>query len=131
MAAKTKTIGGPYRPPKNVKPGDVLQTPDGRETVYALATAGLLAWPAKARGGRLVPILHGDLVLAVRNESVEAVCALAGVSRWTVQDWRRRCGVGRFNAGTLARWRELAPAKLGRKSKVQSPKSKVRKRSAR
>lgn len=119
-------LGGPYRPPKNVKPGDVLQTPDGRETVYAISTAGQIPWPAKARGGHLVPILHGDLVRAVRVESVEAVCALAGVSRWTVQDWRRRCGVGRFNEGTLARWRELGPSKMAAARKKKRRKKPAR-----
>jgi hypothetical protein len=117
MSAKTKLVAGPYRPPKRVEIGDLLQTPEGNVRVDLLLPTAIGPWPASHRaghgsGGKPIPILHGDLVAAVRTESAQAVAAAWGVSRWTVQRWRRRLGVGRFTAGTTQLWRELAPRRL-------------------
>jgi hypothetical protein len=53
-----------------------------------------------------------ELARAIRTESVEAMAHWWGVSRWTVRRWRHALGVDRFNEGTKARWKELAPSKL-------------------
>ena len=122
MKTPPPLLFGPYRPPPRVKPADLLQTPEGRVRVDDLLATPLGPWPGSRRGGKgpggkLLPILHGDLVKAIRRESAQAVAHWWGVSRWTVARWRRRLGVGRMTEGTRAVWRELAPTKMPQKKR--------------
>lgn len=100
-------IGGPYRPPM-CRQGDILQTPEGKIKVDCF-TRGPIVWPASCpRGGKPSPILHGDLILAIRTESAQAVAYYWGVDRKLVSRWRRRLGVVRMTEGTTKIWRENA-----------------------
>jgi len=67
-------------------------------------SAGLIPWPRRYRTGSI--ILCGDLVRAVKLESVEAVCFHWGVCRNVVQNWRQALHV------TACRRRENAPGQL-------------------
>lgn len=116
-------IGGPYRTPR-VKPGHAVACLMRGEVEVDGLTAGPgttaegvpLAWPyVEGVAGKRSLILVGDLVKAVRRESVSAICRAWGVSRWQVRDWRRALGVGRYNEGTRVLWRSLA-GKLHRRA---------------
>lgn len=106
-------IGGPYRPPAGRAyrvgrtVGDRLR---GEVTVYGLSDAPI-QWPVARTlpHSRPMPVMTRDLTRAVKTESVEALAYHWGVSRYTVRHWRHALGVDRFNSGTLAVWRELAP----------------------
>ena len=68
------------------------------------------------RAGKRSLILCGDLLSAVRAESVQSLAHHWGADRKVVYRWRRALGVERFNAGTKAIWTQLVGAKLhGRK----------------
>lgn len=102
-----KLIGGPYRPPV-CRVGDLLQTPEGKVKVDVF-TKAKIPWPAACpRGGSPSPILHGDLIAAIRLESAQAVAHHWGVDRKLVSRWRRRLGVGRMTAGTTEIWQNAA-----------------------
>lgn len=80
-------------------------------------------WPLCRVGGthgnRLVPILCPPLTDMVRQESERDVAVALGVSRSTVQRWRKALGVGRFTAGTRRLWSELTPERLSAESRVR------------
>ena len=59
---------------------------------------GPIPWPRRYRTGSI--ILCGDLVRAVKLESVEAVCYHWGVCRNVVQKWRHAVQVPECNPGT-------------------------------
>src|SRR3954454_24397457 len=72
----------------------------GAVTVVAISDSPV-AWPmTRWRRGPLSPILCGDLVKAVRQESNLAVRHHWGVTPQTVSKWRKALGVGQSNAGT-------------------------------
>lgn len=102
-----------YRPPR-LRVGDTVRCEyKGRDVEVALFGDAPMRWPTwRGNGGKQLPILAGDLVRAVRQESEQAVCHWWGVSRDTVKRWRRALGVGRMNPGTTALWKELAPRRL-------------------
>src|SRR5262249_49577597 len=118
-----------YRPPQPPREryirgqlvGDLIRG----EVEYRGLSDAPISWPvgrAVARG-RPTPIVTVELARAIRTESVEAIVWHWGASRCTACRWRKALGVPRFNAGTQARWRELAPLKLpagGRKKAVAS-----------
>jgi hypothetical protein len=52
-------------------------------------------------------VLYGDLALAVKRESAEAVMHFWGVKANTVWLWRKTLGVGQYNEGTTALKSEL------------------------
>lgn len=62
----------------------------------------IIPWPTAKKTGRRSLILCGDLVRAVKSESVAAVMAAWGVSRGTVLGWRSSLQVARVTAGTHA-----------------------------
>ncbi len=102
----------PYRAPR-VRPGEQLYCEHhAADVLVAGTTDAPIPWPAYAHLRGLTPILTGDLARAVRLESVQAVAYWWGVSRDTVRRWRKKLGVGRFNEGTTARWRELVAVRL-------------------
>jgi len=57
-------------------------------------------------------VLCAGLAEAVARESVQTICTVWGVSRYTVRRWRQRLGVPRMNEGTRGLWRRLAKHKL-------------------
>lgn len=103
-------IGGPYHAPHTVHNRD--------KTKGSVVTVGNsdapIKWPLRmSTGGRTVPVLCGDLVKAVRTESVSAIAHHWGVSRWTVMRWRRLLGVPQFTDGTRYLWSHLAEVRFG------------------
>lgn len=61
---------------------------------------GRIQWPLAKKSGRKSLILCGDLVRAVRHESVQSIVFWWGISAQTVKAWRRSLGVDRDTAGT-------------------------------
>ena len=89
---------GPYAPPKVPRKNLLLCEMRGYLKVSPNWSDGLIPWPRRWRTGSI--ILCGDLVRAVKMESVEAVCYHWGVCRNVVQNWRHALGVPEFNPGT-------------------------------
>src|SRR5665213_108615 len=98
-----KLLFGPYAPPKI--PRNQRLFCEGRGSLKVGSWSdGLIPWPRRYRTGSI--ILCGDLVRAVKLESVEAVCFHWGVCRNVVQNWRQALHV------TACRRRENAPGQL-------------------
>jgi hypothetical protein len=93
-----KFIGGPYGPPSVPKSGVLRCVLRGWLKVDGYSS-GLIPWP---RGKQGAFIVCGDLVKALRTESLAAVEYHWGVSHDTVSMWRKRLGIERFTPGT---WR--------------------------
>jgi hypothetical protein len=107
----TTLIGGPYRASRRI--GRKLYCHQRGDVVVAGITDAPIPWPySKGRGCKPLPVLYGDLIKAVKAESVEAVAHHFGVSRWTVRRWRHLLDVPRFNPGTMAAWKRVAVTKL-------------------
>jgi hypothetical protein len=107
MAPSPPRLLGKYRTP-SFRLGDVRIT--------GLSDAPI-PWPRgqtlPSGGGRAL-ILYGDLALAVRRESAEAVMHFWGVKHHTVWQWRKALWVGQHTEGTRKRNREaFAPAARG------------------
>mgnify|MGYP001056336438 CR=1 FL=1 len=92
-------IAGPYRPPR-IRVGNTLYCERFGEVVVTGFTERM-RWLCTIRQGQQTPILCGDLVRAVRTESMFAVTAWWEVSRHLAWRWRRCLGVGRKTPGTL------------------------------
>jgi hypothetical protein len=109
-------IAGPYRPPagRSHRVGATVGCRVRGEVMVSGVTDAPLPWPCARTTppARPLPVVTPELARAIRTESVEAVAYWWGISRWIVRRWRQALGVPRFNPGTLARWRELAPTKL-------------------
>jgi hypothetical protein len=106
-----RLIAGPYLPPRGVsyRPGRTIQDLIRGEVVIGGISDAPIPWPtARRNNGRPVPIVMGGLVAAISTESAEAICYHWGVSRWTVNRWRRALGIPRFNPGTKQLWIDLA-----------------------
>lgn len=87
-----KLIGAPYTPPA-VRRGDWLDDERYGAVEVGGWTSAPIVWPRRKKTGRHSPILFGDLVRAVRTESVEAICHYWGVGQTTVWAWRQALGV--------------------------------------
>jgi len=115
---------GVYAPPKVCTGQHVHDALRGDKVV--IADFGRSKWPRfQSTGGRLMPVLTGDLIRAVKTESAATVAYHWGVSRWTVYRWRKAVGVGRFTEGTRAAWKHLAALKLtvaGRRKAARATK---------
>lgn len=92
-----KLLFGPYAPPKIPRNQRLFCEVRGCLKVGSWSD-GLIPWPRRYRTGSI--ILCGDLVRAVKLESVEAVCYHWGVCRNVVQKWRHALHVTEFNPGT-------------------------------
>ena len=79
--------------------------------VHGLTEAPVM-WPFTRGSGPRSLILCGDLVRAVRDESVASVAAHWGVGRETVWRWRRALGVNQFTRGTRQLIRDTIPEKV-------------------
>jgi hypothetical protein len=117
-------IAGPYRPPR-IKMGQLLYDFEYGDLRICGISDSPIQWPLgrTSNGRRAMPIVYGDLVKAVRIESVLAVMHHWGVSRTTVLKWRKLLGVPRFNPGTSAIWSRSAP-------KLHTPEARKRQRAA-
>lgn len=120
-----RLIHGPYRPP-DVAIGEKVEAVlyhrlrDEAEASEAVVTGwsrAKIKWPTGQTGNnsREYVLLCGDLVRAVRIESVSAICHWWGVSRWTVQRWRRALGVDWYTPGTQAAWSEASKRRQHRR----------------
>ncbi|MBN9242418.1 MAG: hypothetical protein J0I98_06460 [Mesorhizobium sp.] len=111
-ANRPRLLAGPYVAP-TVQCGDVLADEIDGDVEVGSYSAGRIAWPCRRKPGRRSLILTGDLVLAVRTESSEAIQYWFGVGAVTAWKWRSALGVDRQNnAGTQKLYRDLKPAKL-------------------
>jgi hypothetical protein len=105
-AERFKLLFGPYRSPR-CRVGKRLRCVLRGELVVRGISDALIPWPqAKSRWGRMFLIVCGDLVKAVRRESVIAVAHWWGVSDLTVWTWRKALGVGATTEGTSRLRRE-------------------------
>ncbi|HEX5272701.1 MAG TPA: hypothetical protein VFW33_19525 [Gemmataceae bacterium] len=105
-------IGGPYPAPR-LEEGAVVECQHKGAVRVGALSGSPIPWPlghrpGQAGGGHWLPILTGALVEAVRTESAGAVAHWWGVSRATVQRWRKTLGVGRMTEGTRRIWVERA-----------------------
>jgi hypothetical protein len=110
-AIHTALLGAPYRPPRPFR-GRVFYDILRGDVVADGVTESPIAWPVartSRHARRAIPVMSDELVRAVRTESVEGIVHHWGVSRWTVRRWRHALGVPRYNPGTMALWRSLAP----------------------
>jgi hypothetical protein len=95
-------LGGPYSAPA-CRVGRKLYCRWRRRWVKVDGlTDAPVMWPFTQRCGPRSLILCGDLVRAVRDESVAAVAAHWGVARETVWRWRQALGVPEYTRGTPA-----------------------------
>ena len=118
-------IGGSYVAPACEPGSSLVCRLKGRQRVGGLTDAPI-PWPysaERAGGSGRSLIVCGDLVRAVSTEAVQAVCHHFGVGRKVVSEWRRALGVGRMTAGTLARWKELAPRRLPKAARSRGGKA--------
>jgi len=88
----TDLIAGPYRSPA-CRVGDWLDDERAGKVQVGGWTDAPIAWPRRKKTGRHSPILCGDLVRAVRTESVAAIMHYWGVSAGTAWAWRKALGV--------------------------------------
>lgn len=112
-----RLLGGPYVAPATQEGSLIACRYLGTVTVSHFSVAPI-PWPLAKRpgkGGHMMPVLTGSLEQAVKVESAKAVAYHWGVSIATVQRWRKVLGVGRFNAGTKALWKEQVGPKLHKK----------------
>jgi hypothetical protein len=124
---------GPYEPPKVPRNNRLLCEMRGYLKVSPIWSDGLIPWPRRYQTGSI--ILCGDLVRAVKMESVEAICFHWGVCRNVVQNWRRALGVPEFNPGTVRLRDQIyagpnSPAQLRAMARAQHPKAIIRREKA-
>ncbi len=91
---------GPYEPP-SCKVGDFLDDAYYGRVMVAGFTDAPISWPRPRRKGPRAPVLAGQLLDAIRQESAYAVAYWWGVSITQVQNWRRWLDVERCTPGTV------------------------------
>lgn len=96
------TTNRSYRAP-SCRIGSVLTCERWGEVEVVAMGGGAVPWPMcrPRRLGKLSPVLCGDLVTAVREESVEELVRLFGFRFSTATRLRQAMGIGRFTPGTL------------------------------
>lgn len=119
-------IAGPYAAP-SCRVGDWLD--DARDGALEVGgwTDAPIAWPRRKKTGRHSPILCGDLVRAVRVESVAAICHWFGVGATTAWAWRQALGVDTTPGSQRIARRGLPPgaAEKGRE-RAASPEARAK-----
>jgi hypothetical protein len=106
-------VAGPYKTPRCRVGRDFPCVVHGDRPVRGLTDAPV-PWPfGFAAKGKRQLFVSGGLERAVRTESVRAVVYHWGVSRSTVESWRRALGVERMTEGTTQLWVDLAPVRFG------------------
>lgn len=99
MPVHPDLIQGPYAPPPCTKGDWISDDTEGLTEVGGMTSAPI-PWPRRKKTGRASLILCGDLVRAVKTESVEAICHWWGVGPTKVWMWRQALGVDRVTPGT-------------------------------
>ena len=96
-----RLLHGSYCPPKFKVGGWLKCRLRGRVKVFSISDSPF-QWPmtCQANGGKRMPVMVGDLVKAIRQESAQAVAHWWGVTAQTVSHWRKALGVEQNNAGT-------------------------------
>lgn len=94
---RNKLLFGPYEPPKIPRSKRLFCEMRGYLKIGGYSD-GPIPWPRRYRTNSI--ILCGDLVRAVKQESVEAVSFHWGVCRNVVQNWRKALEVPEHNPGT-------------------------------
>jgi hypothetical protein len=111
---RCKLLFGPYRMPK-CRVGKMIACRIRGPVRIEGITAAPMQWPFtfRSRVCRLPSVIVcGDLVRALRRESVAAIAYWWGVSTCTVWRWRAEIGVEQFTEGTRDLYRRWMPDKL-------------------
>ena len=105
-----RLVDGPYTPPF-VPIGARLKCELRGELEVDGYTNALIPWPV-TKGHRKQLILCGDLLRALKTESVAAVAFHFGISHALVSELRQRFGVERYTAGSMRLfWRNIERAR--------------------
>jgi hypothetical protein len=110
---RLKLLHGPYTPPK-ARRGDTLSCEyrGCNVRVGGMSSDVPIQWPTVFKTGRRSLIVCGELVRAIRTESVIAIAHHWGVNVVTVWFWRKALGVPRITEGTERLYEEYKPEKL-------------------
>lgn len=100
---KCRLVDGPYAPPLIVIGGWLKCELRGELQVGGYTNA-LIPWPA-AVGHATQRIVCGDLVRALKTESLAAVSFHFGICHSLVSEYRQRLGIGRLTPGSLRLFR--------------------------
>ena len=90
---------GKYRTPR-VRVGAVVPCEVRGDIEVAGFTDGPIPWPLGKTTRRPAIVIYGDLAVALRRESAQAVAHWWGVDAQTVWAWRKALGVGATIEGT-------------------------------
>jgi hypothetical protein len=124
LPVRTRLIAGPYAAPAirrgGLIAGGVYSRLKGEITAGTYPLRGLttapIPWPyTYASGTRRQLIITGDLIRAIRTESVIAVSYHWAVSRWWVERCRAALEVPRMTEGTRELWSALASIRFRRR----------------
>jgi hypothetical protein len=114
-----KFVGGPYRPPKLPRGGFLKCAVRGKTRVCGYSN-GLIPWPVSWRHPKQL-IVCGDLLEALRRESVRAIVFHFGISHATASKLRTLLGIERYNAGSMRLfWRNVNLARTDEARKKMS-----------
>jgi hypothetical protein len=94
---------GPYRTPR-FRYGSVVKCRVRGDVIIVGITNGRIPWPMGRKPGRgsRGPVVYGDLLKALRQESGVAICHWWGVTGQTVSYWRKALGIGPHTKGSRA-----------------------------
>jgi hypothetical protein len=108
---RVRFVGGPYAPPL-VPIGGTLKCELRGDLRVAGYSNALIPWPVAASNNPKQLIVCGDLIRALRTESVAAVKFHFGVSRSLIWEYRQQLGIERLNPGSLRLfWRTVDHAR--------------------
>jgi hypothetical protein len=100
---KFRLVDGPYAPPL-IAIGGWLKCELRGELRVGGYTNALIPWPV-AVGHAKQRIVCGDLVRALKTESLAAVCFHFGISHSVVSEYRHRLGIERLTPGSMRLFR--------------------------
>jgi hypothetical protein len=100
---KCRLVDGPYVPPL-IAIGGWLKCELRGDLQVGGYTNALIPWPVAAVHGK-PRIICGDLLRALKTESVAAVCFHFGICHSMVSEYRQRLGIERFTAGSMRLFR--------------------------
>jgi hypothetical protein len=124
-----RLLFGPYRTPRCRVGGWLECEYRGRDVTVGGLTDAPIQWPYARQKGLHSPILCGDLIRAVKKESVSAVAHHWGVGHSLVHKWRLALGVTKWTIGTtrLITLRILQNRRLSQTPAARDKMSKTRK----
>ena len=112
-ADRFKLLSGPYDTPRCLL-GDKLFCEIHGWVPVRRFSEDRIPWPQTLAGRNESLILCGDLLLAVRRESNEAICHWWGVTPETVACWRKALNIAAATDGMSRLFRPNAMHHLGR-----------------